>query len=144
MTILHTSVDRFIYVDLGTNGQISDSTIWQNSRLHSSILNNTVNLPPPSAIPMSNTIVPYHIIGDDIFPLTSFMMKPYPRQLDVVDMKKRVFNYRLVFYHVIILHFFYTFIIDFNFKGFQEQDELWKMDLVFWYIDLSYSELRYV
>jgi DDE superfamily endonuclease len=70
----------FIYVDVGTNGKISDATIWENSKLKESLLKNSLNIPSPTFLPETNVKIPYHIIGDDIFPLTNYMMKPYPRQ----------------------------------------------------------------
>ena len=34
----------------------------------------------------------YHVVGDDIFPLKSWMMKPYPENLSY---EQRIYNYRI-------------------------------------------------
>lgn len=38
--------------------------------------------------------LPYVIVGDEAFALTSYMLRPYPRSNNL-DLEKRVFNYRL-------------------------------------------------
>jgi hypothetical protein len=79
---------------VGTNGQINDATIWRNCKLKELLVTNKLNIPDPAPMPLTDTQIPYHFIGDDIFPLTSYMMKPYPRQTDIVDMPRRIFDYR--------------------------------------------------
>ena len=57
--------------------------------------NNTLNLPKPKPLPIENSFndIPYVCVGDDAFPLTTYMMKPYPQK--DLSLDKRVFNYRL-------------------------------------------------
>ena len=50
-------------------------------------------LPDPTPLPDRSNSVPYVCTGDDAFPLSSFMMKPYPER--GLTTEKRVFNYRL-------------------------------------------------
>lgn len=38
--------------------------------------------------------MPYVIVGDEAFALTSYMLRPYPRSSNL-NLKKKVFNYRL-------------------------------------------------
>ena len=53
-----------------------------------------VDLPPPVVLPGETEVVPYVLVGDEAFPLTRYMMRPFPgRQLDCDE--KRIFNYRL-------------------------------------------------
>ena len=54
--------------------------------------NNTLNLPKPLFID-SNSKITYVCVGDDAFPLTTYMMKPYPQKDLSID--KKIFNYRL-------------------------------------------------
>jgi DDE superfamily endonuclease len=96
---------------VGSNGKISDATIWEKCKLKESILNGTLNLPPPAALPFTDVLVPYHILGDDIFPLTTYLMKPYPRQRDLVDMPRRISDFRL---NHILFSIFVTFTIFFR------------------------------
>ena len=37
-------------------------------------------------------LLPYHLVGDEIFPLKTWLMRPYPGQLSE---EQRIFNYRL-------------------------------------------------
>lgn len=56
----------------------------------------TVNIPAPATLPNDDTAdkFPYTFVGDEAFPLRTFMMRPYPgRALDTEC--KKVFNYRL-------------------------------------------------
>lgn len=84
---------KFLYVDVGTNGRASDAGVWHKCSLHQAIEGNTLCIPPPTVLPLSNVESPYVIVGDDAFPLKTYIMKPYPGQ-DLGD-AKRIFNYRL-------------------------------------------------
>ena len=51
-----------------------------------------LQLPPPATVNGMAEKLPFHIIEDDTFPLSTELMKSYPqRQL---DKPKRIFNYR--------------------------------------------------
>jgi hypothetical protein len=99
---------------VGKNGQTSDATIWRQSTLRASLMTGTLNLPEPDNLPGSDMVLPYHIIGDDIFPLTTHMMKPYPRQVNLDNMERRVFDFRYVtvlpYLEISFLRFFFLFI----------------------------------
>jgi hypothetical protein len=94
-------VFSFIYVDVGANGKVSDATIWENSKLKESVLNKSLGIPPSTSLPGTTTEIPHHFIGDDIFPLTNYMMKPYPRQKNIIDIERRIFDYRFTIYQSI-------------------------------------------
>lgn len=84
---------KFLYMDVGTNGHASDAGVWHKCNLHQAVEGNDFNIPPPSVLPLSNVESPYVIVGDDAFPLKTYIMKPYPGQ-DLED-EKKIFNYRL-------------------------------------------------
>lgn len=44
-------------------------------------------------LPQRNTPVPFVIVGDEAFPLKSYLIKPYPSRN--LDHNRRIFNYRL-------------------------------------------------
>ena len=50
-----------------------------------------LNLPQP--LPNSQQPVYYHLVGDDIFAMKTWLMKPYPHRKLSIGM--RIFNYRL-------------------------------------------------
>ena len=94
---------KFLFVDVGCQGRISDGGVYNNSNLSYAIENKLLNLPEPRVLPVSNDpewihdqedpkLFPFVIVADDAFPLKPEIMKPYPqRNLD--DMKT-LFNYR--------------------------------------------------
>ena len=68
----------FLFVDVGMNGRNSDGGNWSQSRLKNGLEKITLNLPDPTPLPGRNYPLPYVCTGDDAFPLTAYMMKPYP------------------------------------------------------------------
>ncbi|KZS03631.1 Uncharacterized protein APZ42_033612 [Daphnia magna] len=56
----------------------------------------SMGLPGPTKLPFSNKVTPHFFVGDDAFPLKTFMMKPCPgRTTGLMNIQERVFNYRL-------------------------------------------------
>lgn len=87
---------NFIYVDVGAYGKESDSTIFSNSTLYKILMRNELPLPHPQ--PLLNEHgneppIPYVLVGDEAFGLNKHVMRPYGGQN--LDVKKRVYNYRL-------------------------------------------------
>ena len=81
-----------LYADVGSNGRVNDSGVWNKSSLLQAIQNGLLRLPKDDALP-NGVITPYFFVGDDAFAIKKFMMKPYPQQNLTADM--RVYNYRL-------------------------------------------------
>lgn len=71
---------RFLYVDVGSNGTVSDSTVYQSSTLFNALNN---RLLPEGGV----------IVGDDAFPLKEYLMKPFGGPNLTFD--EKVYNYRL-------------------------------------------------
>lgn len=84
---------KFIYVDVGTNGRASDAGVWSRCSLAARLEDNSLSIPVPDVLPGSTITSPYVVVGDDAFPLKTYLMKPYPG-LDVPE-DRRIFNYRL-------------------------------------------------
>ena len=53
---------------------------------------NDFNIPGPRSIAGMQKDLPYFLLGDEIFPLKEWLMRPYPAPLDE---PKKIFNYRL-------------------------------------------------
>ncbi|KAJ1524651.1 hypothetical protein ONE63_011134 [Megalurothrips usitatus] len=83
---------RFVYVDVGTNGRISDSGIWNKCSLKPYL--EQLNI-PPTALPGTDDLFPYIVVGDEGFPLSQQVLIPYPKELVRHRMDRRIFNYRL-------------------------------------------------
>ena len=83
---------KFIYAAVGAEGSLSDRAIFARMQLKEDMDNDNLNFPASAPLRGDDFPVPYYFIGDDAFPLTSHMMKPYrSRNLSHPD---RVFNYR--------------------------------------------------
>ncbi|XP_039748888.1 protein ALP1-like [Pararge aegeria] len=83
----------FTYVNIGSCGKNSDSTIFQNSVLFQQLERNNLRLPAPKYLQGSNIVAPHIIIGDGAFGISNYVMKPYLR--NDMSHKQKIFNYRL-------------------------------------------------
>ena len=81
---------EFLFVDVGMNGRNSDGGNWYHCCLKTGFEKNTLNLPDPTPFPDRNYPLPYICTGDDAFPLTVYMMKPYPQKN--LSLEKCMFN----------------------------------------------------
>ena len=66
-----------LYADLGSNGRINDSGIWNKSSLLQGIKDGSVKLPYDDKL-SNGEISPYVFLWDEAFVLKSFMMKSFP------------------------------------------------------------------
>ena len=80
-----------LYADVGSNGRVNDSGIWNKCALLQGILNRTVELPADGML-QNGENVPYAFLGDDAFALKEFLMKPFPQQ--GLNEERRIYNYR--------------------------------------------------
>lgn len=51
----------------------------------------SLNVPAPSTV--GQNVLPYVFVGDEAYPLTTYLMRLYPKRSDS-DLKKKVYNYR--------------------------------------------------
>lgn len=84
---------EFIYVDVGCNGRASDGGVWSKCSLSVALAENTAGVPSADTLPNSERVAPYVLVGDDAFPLKTYLMKPYPFRSQ--DKNERIFSYRL-------------------------------------------------
>jgi hypothetical protein len=84
---------RFTYANVGVNGRISDGGVFAQSKLAEAMNLKSLNCPQASPLPGQTTNTPYVIVADDAFPLSEYLMKPFPDRNLSDD--KRIFNYRL-------------------------------------------------
>jgi hypothetical protein len=86
---------KFAAIDVGSYGREGDAGIYLKSNFGTKIMNNEFNIPPPQALPQTNTVLPHVILGDEAFALHENLMKPFPRRQSINDQSKAVYNYRL-------------------------------------------------
>ncbi|XP_044744271.1 uncharacterized protein LOC123306367 [Coccinella septempunctata] len=84
---------RFIYVNLGCNGRISDGGVFRNSKLSEILQKNSANLPKDQALLGRSKAIPFVVVADDAFPLKTNLSKPFPMR--GLSLQHRRFNYRL-------------------------------------------------
>lgn len=51
-----------------------------------------MDIPPPREV--GERRLPHILVGDEAYPLSKYLMRPYPRSSNL-DLKKKVFNYRV-------------------------------------------------
>ena len=84
---------EFIYVDIGTNGRVSDGGVWDNCTLNTRLASQTAGLPGDRMVIGSETTLPYVFVADKAFPLRRHIMKPFPHTNQT--RRERIFSYRL-------------------------------------------------
>ncbi|XP_067132255.1 uncharacterized protein [Centruroides vittatus] len=94
--VLQAVVDadvKFLTIDVGAYGKQSDGGVFKYSALYQNLESSKMELPSDTTLPHSNIKAPYVLIGDEAYPLTPYLLKPYSRRS--LDKSKRIFNYRL-------------------------------------------------
>jgi hypothetical protein len=86
---------KFAAIDVGSYGREGDAGIYLKSNFGTKIINNEFNIPPPQALPQTNTVLPHVILGEEAFALHENLIKPFPRRQSINDQSKAVYNYRL-------------------------------------------------
>ena len=83
----------FSFIDIGAFGGNNDAAVLSDSAFGQSFDNspNKLNIPAPA--PHGSKTLPYVLLGDDIFPLKPWLLKPYPGKK--LTEEQRVYNYRL-------------------------------------------------
>lgn len=84
---------KLIYVDVGCNGRISDEGVFNNCSLHDALESKQLTLPEPEALPQRHLPVPYIMVADNAFAMTSYIYKPYGFRNQPAP--NRILNYRL-------------------------------------------------
>lgn len=86
---------RFIVIDVGGLGKNSDGNLFTHSNFGKALLKGELDLPNDEIIPGTDLKMPYVIVGDEAFPLTKNLMRPFPGNQSINNEEKKIFNYRL-------------------------------------------------
>lgn len=84
----------FTIVDIGAEGRQSDGGVFENSGLPHLLETNALHIPLSTRLNNMNLDFPYVLLGDEAFPLSTHMMRPYPRSRRL-NISRKIFNYRL-------------------------------------------------
>nr|XP_022907220.1 protein ANTAGONIST OF LIKE HETEROCHROMATIN PROTEIN 1-like [Onthophagus taurus] len=96
--VLLATVDadyKFITVDVGAMGRFSDANLFSSSALGRKMMKRTLLLPSPAQLLTIANLVPYVFVGDEAFPLSENLMRPYIRRYVTGNYAHQVFNARL-------------------------------------------------
>jgi hypothetical protein len=69
--------------------------LWNFSNCNGAIDGKHVNFQAPQQLPVTTCLAPHVFVGDEAFPLKTYLMRPYPRSQSKGESEKSIFNYRL-------------------------------------------------
>lgn len=84
----------FTFVDIGAYGRRSDGGIFRDSLLGQKFRKNEMNIPDPEPFYSEGDSMPYVLVGDEAFPLTEYLMRPFSGKQNL-NQDKIIYNYRL-------------------------------------------------
>jgi len=87
------SESRFIFIDIGAYGKQSDGGTFSASTLYHFLERCESTLPKSASFRGSGTEMPFVILGDEVCPLKTYLMKPFARK--DLSCEEHVFNCRL-------------------------------------------------
>ena len=84
----------------GSYGRNSDEGIFTHSKL-GKYLETHLDIPEDKQLPGTLCLAPHVIMGDEAFPLQTYILKPYPGSQSKGDNEKSIFNYMPSGYRVV-------------------------------------------
>jgi len=86
---------RFIAADIGAYGSSSDGGVLHRSALGHALQRQQLNMSQESVLSNFSQAgkQPYFLVGDEAFPMETYLLRPYPGRRLPTD--KKIFNYRL-------------------------------------------------
>jgi len=83
---------KFLAVDVSSYGKDGDAGIFAKSPLGNN-LSKAIKFPPPGPLPGTQTVLPYVILRDKAYKLTTTLMRPYSHDQAKADTDKPIYNY---------------------------------------------------
>lgn len=84
---------RFVYVDIGAFGKDCDASVFKETVFSKLLEKNLLHIPHSAPLISTNCNLPFVLVGDEAFALSHNLLRPYGGHS--LDIKKRIFNYRL-------------------------------------------------
>ncbi|XP_065318833.1 uncharacterized protein LOC135926831 [Gordionus sp. m RMFG-2023] len=73
---------RFMLIEVGFPGSISDRSIFTKSLFYEGMIRKIIKIPNPNFLLSTDILSPYIFVGDDAYPLLDFIIKPYKTNLN--------------------------------------------------------------
>jgi hypothetical protein len=86
---------KFVTVNVGSYGKDSDAGVFDACPLRRGIESGRINFPEETILPGSTITAPFVFLGDEAFPLSEYLMRPFPRSQLQEGEENDTFNYRL-------------------------------------------------
>ena len=87
---MHDAKYCFTYVDFGQYGNTNHSNVLRSSGLYKVFEENKINVSAPVEAEGFEDSLPYFLLGVEISPLKTWLMRPFPGLLDGLQ---SIFNY---------------------------------------------------
>lgn len=71
------------FVDIGAYGRRSNDGIFKDSAIGKAFDEGRMNIPQPAAIKEGGPILPYCLVGDEAFPLKSYLLVRIREEVDL-------------------------------------------------------------
>lgn len=84
---------KFLYIEVGSYGKQSDGGIFAGSSLKQCLENRQFCVPDERPIPNTDINTPYVLLGDEAYPLRTYLMRPYSGR--GLTEQQEIYNYRL-------------------------------------------------
>lgn len=85
---------RFLWISVGSAGKEGDAGIFASSDLGRSLAAGALDIPPARHLPGTTVVAPHVLVGDEAFPLKTYLMKPFGAG-SLAEEECRIYNYRL-------------------------------------------------
>lgn len=131
---------RFIKVNIGQCGSAGDAGLFNNCDIGKDMKAGKLSIPEPRHIPGAPMPLPYVMVGDEAFPLSENLMRPYPRVS--LDTETRIFNYRLSRARRIVENAFGILVSRWRILRQEIQAEVDTIDAMLWAMVLLHNYLR--
>ena len=80
-------------MEVGAYGTHTDGGVFRYSALYQRLETRSLKLPEDTVLPNNEITLPHVFVGDEAYPLTTYLMYPYSRR--TLDISKAIHNYRL-------------------------------------------------
>ena len=75
--------NKFVFIDVGSLGGMSDSTVFKESKMGKMLESNKLNIPEDQPLPgdENGRMMPFYILADEAFGLSKRVLRPYAKKL---------------------------------------------------------------